>query len=500
MRDQDIKPTRNGTSRDGIAQGAAQFGAAASLNAAAASDFLPQGRSAIEKMLLGEANKLTSSDPKYASVQRAQACGNVAESLNDLVGNRRLREQGLKGEWKNTRLGGQNRNPADSVLEVDGHVARMRQDKYLRFEGSTRDQNLRSLAHEKYSGMDLCVPSDKLSAVRSGLKRLAQQETDPAKRAQYVDAERRLVGGVPCDDVQSLVNGKEQFFAKQHAIAVAKETAIAAGSAALAAGILTGTFSAIQNGIHVQQGNMTFMEALGASAVEAGSAATRAGGQAALGVAIRTASSRVGVQGLTEAGPAMSLSFAFVESGLAVFDFARGAASAEDVATRLGQTACSTVASLYAGGAAAAVFGKVGLIQLSVIGVTAPVSLPILAASTAASIAASLVFQASIQIFKTAQLDIEQAQRVIELANAAEANLRLHQDRLQTAISECLADRKAEFESVRLDLGEAFLSGDLSATVSALSALAAITGGNLRFQSFDHFDEFMSDRDTILVL
>jgi hypothetical protein len=484
MDESDVTRKRRSAQADGIAQGAAQFGGVAAINAAAASDYLPQGRAAIERMLLGEVNKLHSTDAKYASVHRAQACGNVAEAMNDLVANRRLREQGLKGQWQNTRLKGDNRNPADSILEIDGQIVGMRQDKYLKFDGNTRDQNLRSLANEKYNGMDLCVPSDRLDVVRSGLRRLAQKETDPTKRAQLLDAERRVVGGVPCDDVQNL----------------AKEATIAAGSAALAAGILTGAFSTIQNAIHVQSGKLTAKEAIIASATDAGRSAARAGGQAGLGVAIRTTSSRLGVQGLAKAGPAMNLSFAFVETGLAVFDFVQGTASGNEVAARLGQTACSTVASLYAGGAAAAVFGKVGLIKLSIVGVTAPVSLPVLAASTAASIVASLAYQASIRIFETASLDIEKANRIIAMANAAEESLSEHRENLRCAIAECIRDRQAEFDNCFSALESGLGSGDLSATIGALCSVAQITGGTLKFQSFDDFDEFMCDQSTTLIL
>jgi hypothetical protein len=500
MDESDVTRKRRSAQADGIAQGAAQFGGVAAINAAAASDYLPQARAAIERMLLGEVNKLHSTDAKYASVHRAQACGNVAEAMNDLVANRRLREQGLKGQWQNTRLKGDNRNPADSILEIDGQIVGMRQDKYLKFDGNTRDQNLRSLANEKYNGMDLCVPSDRLDVVRSGLRRLAQKETDPTKRAQLLDAERRVVGGVPCDDVQNLVNGKEQFFAKQEAMTFAKEATIAAGSAALAAGILTGAFSTIQNAIHVQSGKLTAKEAIIASATDAGRSAARAGGQAGLGVAIRTTSSRLGVQGLAKAGPAMNLSFAFVETGLAVFDFVQGTASGNEVAARLGQTACSTVASLYAGGAAAAVFGKVGLIKLSIVGVTAPVSLPVLAASTAASIVASLAYQASIRIFETASLDIEKANRIIAMANAAEESLSEHRENLRCAIAECIRDRQAEFDNCFSALESGLGSGDLSATIGALCSVAQITGGTLKFQSFDDFDEFMCDQSTTLIL
>ena len=146
---------------DGVAQGATQFAAHASVNAARAADMVDPGWAAVKQMLERESGKLNSTDPRWGTAHHAQARGNVFETLNDLKDNIGRAEAGKEGAWRNTRLQGANTAPADSILLIDGKAVLARQDKLL--AGPSR-QNLISLAHEKYAGMELAVPDGEVPA------------------------------------------------------------------------------------------------------------------------------------------------------------------------------------------------------------------------------------------------------------------------------------------------------------------------------------------------
>jgi hypothetical protein len=495
---------------DTASHAAAQFGAAAAANAARAADRIGPGWAAVEDMLRREANKLNSADPGWGSVHHAQARGNVFEALNDLHDNVRLAEKGQKGEWVNTRLNpdhsavrgvvpdgmGANRIPQDSVLVVDGRVILGRQDKLL----CLNNGNIRGISHEKYAGLEIVVPSDQVEQWRIELLKLADQEVDPDLRVKYLDAVDRIRGGVARDDITSAIADPDAYRFRHELKAFGKEAAFASASTALAAGVVSGTVSSIRNGIKLYNGEITGGQAAGRIAGDAAGSMVRGGGQAALGVAIRTGAARAGVAGLANGAAASTMAGAVIETGRVVYDLAMGRTSPEKAMESLGETGCVTIAGLYAGGAAATLFGKVGVVQMTVAGIAAPLSLPVLVASTASCIAVAAIYQSCLQIFKTARLEKDEAERVMALAAAAEEELRLQREAFELAAEAYFQSRQEIFDFAFAAVTEGFEVGDLRATMSGLAQIASTVGAQLQFETFEDFESFMVDSETVLVL
>lgn len=480
-----------------ITQGAAQFGAAAASNAARAADFIDEGWAAVEKVLQGEANKLESTDPRWANAHRAQAKGNVFETLNDLKDNVERLEGGEDGLWENTRLKGRNRAPQDSELIVDGKVVLARQDKLL--SGPT-NANLRALASDTYSGQEIAVPQGEVALWKLKMREMAAKTDDPQQKARYLDAEQRIRGGVERQDVDAAVTDRNAYRFRQELKAFGKEAATAAGSAALGASVVAGTVSSIRNGIKLYQGDITGKKALVAVASDTSASALRAGAVGALSVGVRHAANKVGLQALKKGGPAGAIAAATLEVGRTVYDLAKGKATPGQAAEALGETGCCMVAGVYVGGAAATAFSNIGVIPLTVAGISAPLSIPVIIASTAACITVSLTYQTCIQIFKTARLEQEEAERVMALAAAAEAELIAQREEFEKAAEDYFQDRQRTFGNAFAIVGQGMGAGDIVTTITGLSRLAESVGGSLRFAGFEEFEQFMGDPETVLVL
>lgn len=480
-----------------IDQGAAQFGAAAASNAARAADFIDEGWLAVEKVLQGETKKLNSTDARWAGAHRAQAKGNVFETLNDLKDNVERLEGGKDGQWRNTRVNGQNRAPQDSELVVDGKVVLARQDKLL---SGPSTQNLKSVANEKYAGMDIAVPKGEVALWKAKMRELAEKTDDPQARAQYLDAEKRIRAGVGREEVDATVADPAAYRFRQEMKAWGKEAATAAGSAALGASVVAGTVSSIHNGFKLYRGDITGKEALVAVASDTSVSALRAGAVGALSVGVRYTASKIGLQALKKGGPAGAIAAATIEVGRSVYDLARGRITPGEAAEALGETGCCMAAGIYVGGAAATAFGNIGVIPLTVAGVSAPLSVPVILATTAACITVSLAYQTCVQIFKTAKLEQEEAERLMLLAAAAEAELIAQREVFEAAAEAYFQERQNAFGSAFAAVGLGMAAGDVASTISGLSRLAETVGGKLRFAGFEEFEQFMEDSETVLVL
>ena len=483
--------------RRAIDQGAAQFAVVAASNAANAADFIDTGWAAVEQMLSKEAKKLGSPDPRWGEALRAQARGNVFEAVNDLHDNIKRAESGQAGRWKNTRLSGENRSPADSEICIGGKVVLQRQDKLLL---KPSIQNLKSIAHEKYAGMQIAIPADDVAEWKAALLRAAEATDDPDQKVRFTNAASRVRAGVRRKDLSKVIDDPKGQKSGLKRTALAKEAATAAGAAALGAGVVAGAVSTIRNGLKLYQGDITKGEATVAVATDAGISALRAGSVAVIGVGIRHAATKFGVEAFKKGGPPGVVAAAVMEVGFTVYGLAKGQISPEEAMVSLGETGCCAVAGLYAGGAAVAAFGNLGVIPLTAAGIAMPLAIPAILASMAAYTTVSLTYQTCIQILKVARLEQEEAERVIALAVAAEAELIAQRFAFEQAAEEYFREQQQAFGQSFAVIDQGMSAGDVAATIAGLARLAAAVGGKLRFAGYEEFEQFMEDSDIPLVL
>lgn len=481
---------------DEVARGATSSGAYAGMNAARAADVVDPGFEAIRKVLQGEANKLNSPDQQWASQQRAQAQGNVFEPLNDVADNIKRAETGKSGTWENSRLNGENRAPYDSELKINGKTVALRQDKLL--SGPTT-QNLKSIANEKYAGMEIAVPEGEVAQWKAEMLRLADATNDPEARARYEDAAKRIRAGVSRKEVENASTNVDQQQRDYQLKAFGKEVGVTAASAALGATVVGGASSAIRNGIRLAQGDVDAATAATEIAKDTAKGAGRAAGQGALSVTIRTGAEKAGIEILKSGKAAGVAAATMVDVGLVIYSLARDEISAEEAVESLGQTGCTAVASVYAGGATAAVFGKTGTITLTMMGISAPLSVPVLLAATGAGIVMGAVYQSCLCILRSARLGVAEAHRVQALANAAAAELRNQRIEIECQINEVIGRRERALATIFHKLDSGLNDGDASAALLGVSDLANFLGTSLRYDTLEKFCEAMGSEELLVL-
>ena len=333
---------------------------------------------------------------------------------------------------------------------------------------------------EKYDGMDVLVPKNKVEATNS---KLAQKGKN-----------REVVGELRSGGVRSGgTSSAELEWAKDHpkvyriaveANQVGREAVVTGANAAVGAALVGGALSACSNVGSYLAGQTDGRTAIRNVATDSAKSGLRGGSSGALGAVIRQAGSRTGMQTLAKSNVASAVAAGLIEVGVTVSEFAKGEITGEEAAGRIGETGSAAAAGIYVGAAAGAILGPAGAVVGSVVGY----------------MAMSWMYQSSLAILQQARLAEEEASRVIALC--AEATRAMDQQRkvFEGRLEAWLARREDVFQACLKSIDEALVEDDVDGTVEALARLAGMTGRALRFKDFEEFDQFMTNSTDPLVI
>lgn len=261
---------------------------------------------------------------------------------------------------------------------------------------------------------------------------------------------------------------------------VLREAHVSGTHAAKAGTFIGGAMSAAGNLNACRKGDIDAAQAAKNTALDMIESGVRSYATGAVGAGIRYAGGKAGIQALAKSNVATAAASALIDAVGTVYSFARGEISAEEAAERLGGTAASSLSGIYAGAA----FGPAG----AVIG------------SIAGYMAASLAYQAGIEIFRKASLAEEEAERVIALCREAARALDEQRELLEARLDACLDERRAIFDDCFRAMDAARANERPDDAIASLSLLVATCGHELRLATFEEFDEFMIRSDDPIVL
>ena len=456
---------------NGVELGAGLAGASAATPFAAASDEMVKGMDAFRDMASRVQNKL----PVF---QR----GHLFEAILAAKENAAAAQAGSSVRTHVTHLEGHNTAPADLERRSGSKVVSQAQAKF----SMARAENVAEMvADPKYRGMDRYVPSKSVDNVRRALLEKAKQCTDPVQKANYLDAAKNLVAhDTRGAEVWAAQKAPRLYALGQEVKYVGKEAAVSGAWAAGTAAIVGGGISIIKNMYGVAKGEIDGGEAVEAIAKDTGKAAARGGATGAGGAVLRHGAQKAGLRTLAKANVATAIAAGMVDCGVTVYRFAHDEISQTEAMEQIGQNGVSTMSSIYAGAAAGLAFGPVG----AVIG------------SMAGYMIASSTYQSCLAIMKNAQLAEEAAQRMEALCDESIRQMRLQQDEFRLLLDKKLHARAVGFESCFSAIEKATSDGTHDEAVSALANLAGMFGTELKFASFEKFDDFMCDREQVLVL
>ena len=344
------------------------------------------------------------------------------------------------------------------------------------------DSNLlaREATKEKYDGMDILGPKDKVGSTNDKLARKGENREVVGELRSGGAAS----GGTSTKELDWATDNPKLYRIAVETKQVTREAAVAGANAAVGAAVVGGALSAISNVGSYLAGKTDGRTAVRNVATDSAKAGVHGGSSGALGAVIRQAGNRSGLQTLAKSNVASAVAAGAIEVGVTVYDFAKGEITAEQAAERIGETGSAAAAGIYVGAAAGAVFGPPGAVVGSVVGY----------------MAMSWVYQSSLAILQGARLAEEEASRVIALCVEATRAMDRQREDFEARLENWLKRREQAFQACLERVDDGLVQDDVDDTVDALARLALMTGKALRFRDFEEFDEFMTGSDDPLVI
>ena len=411
--------------------------------------------------------------------------GNLFEYIEAERYNKQAAHQGSPMTARVTAQDGRPHAPAD--IEKTSNSGKVL--KKVQLKASNNKYYLTSeLAKSKYEGMDFVVPKDMVDEVRQLSEKRAQRlekAGDPRGAAKLREASTRLKGGsMTNEELKKATESPKRFAAKEVGGALVGEAHEAGRQAAMLSVLFEGGPSIWRNYNAVSKGELEGKQAAANIATDVGKSAGRGYLTGATGTVIGRGAKEAGLPTLAKANVASAVAASVVETGVIVLDYAKGEISAGQAAERIGITGCSTLASIYTGAAAGAVFGPPGAVVGSIAGYMVTTS----------------VYQSCIAIMNNARLAEEEAARLVALCEQAVRSLDQQRESFETALNEHLNDRQARFDGFFKEIDEALDEDRTDDAILALSGLVASCGRELRLGNFEEFDSFMLKSDQPLTI
>ena len=449
-----------------------QYAAAVTINEQQATDEMIRGMELFQEMVARVGNKLP-------HMRR----GHLFEAIIAAKQNACHASQGSVVRAQITHLQGEHTSPADLRYYQNDLLIGEAQAK---FSVQSPSKIVSMITDSKYTGMERCIPANKIKEVGEELTRRIHETNDPEQLSQLKDALVRLnkQHDTTTTEVRYADRHPIKYAAKLEFDYAAKEIATSGYQAAAAAAIIGGGISILKNIVAAYDERLSTGQALCNIAQDAAKSTVRGGTVGATGAVIRVGAQKAGVQFFAKANVATAVAGAMLEVGGTVYDFATGKITGETAVIRMGQTGTSTVSGLYTGAAAGAVFGPVGAVVGSMVGY----------------MIASSTYQSCIAVLENAKLAETEANRVVALCEAACKAMQEQRDEFEHLLEKRLECKRREFTVIFQGIDSALNSKNFSASVDGMTELAGMFGRKLRLQTFEEFDDFMKNSNEPLRL
>lgn len=388
--------------------------------------------------------------------------------------------------------------PDDFRLMRDGKVISRGQAKY----NNNPTRAAENFSNPKYQGMQRIAPSDQMDSIRLELDRMVSQ--GQISKATYQDAVQNLQydgltdpvtgissGGTTTAELQDLrgADGKlsvkkvEQYAQKYRNKHFTEEVVTTSANMAAMSALSGAIVSGAHNIFDVMQNRKNLDEALKEIGVDTTKSAARGGATGIISSMLRHGGRQAQIPVLTDSTAATVLAGGIVDGGVAVYAYAKGEITADELTNDLLETTVKSVGTVYYMKAITAVVGAVNpFIPMIVYTVS----------SAIVSCARSIIEEANL---RTAEYN-----RMTELLNesarlAQEYHVKLNSfmQQYETQQRQALQGLLASFE-YNAQTGENY-----ELAIYAIINFANQTGIALQHTDFNDFSEaMMSDQDFVL--
>jgi len=472
-----MRKRENRTARRVVVVSASLYGAAAATRESAAVDATLDGM----QLFTTAAERL-----RERPLDKRQ--GNLFEYIEAAKFNRNAARAGSASRAYVMEANGAPHSPADIEIRQGDHVT-------VRVQAKSCSNPVRS-AHQitkpKYRGMQKLVPKGQEGRVRELAGRRAR--TGSLKADEYRDTARNATGELHADGVSSGGTRYEEsvwaarrprlYAACMEVGSVAREAARTGAQAAAAGAVVGGAISTGLNLLAVRQGRISVQEAAANVARDAGRSGAKAGVTGGAAALLRYGAAKAGLKTLTRSNVAAAVASGLVDAGVTVHALVKGEITPEEAIEQIGQNGACTLSSFYAGAAAGAVFGPVG----------------VLVGGMAGYLIAANVYQSCATILRQGRLAEEESIRALALCEAASREMERQREAFERHLAATLGAAEAEFDRCFSAIDGALDKEDPEAACQSLTRLAELFGQKLKYSSFAEFDSFMAAGDEPLVL
>ncbi len=360
------------------------------------------------------------------------------------------------------------------------------------------------LADKKYADVNLVAPSDQTDKVQELYAKRVESGT--LKAADYKNASEKLHKGVEADNISSGGTTYDEALkatdAKHaHRAANTFETKAALSDmhqSGMEAGKMGAAFSSISSGVsglyQLSQGKTTTGKVAAQIIVDtskgfATSYLTTAGSKGIVHGLAKAGVSQTTVGALTKSNAHVALAAGVVKSGQSVVRYLRGEIDSDQLMGEISETAITGASAFY--------YGALGqaIIPIPIVGA--------MIGSTVGYFVGSMLHQSGliglgeVAVVKVAR---ERRERIEAMCLESIPLMRQHRLELEALLKTHFAERRQLLTQAFDGMEKSLVSWDADDFTQHLESVNQAFGKSLPFKSFNEFDAFMKDKDSVFVL
>lgn len=360
------------------------------------------------------------------------------------------------------------------------------------------------LADKQYDDVSLVAPSDQTDKVQELYARRVESGT--LKAPDYKSASERLHKGVEADNVASGGTTYDEALKatdSKHANRVANGFEAKAAlsdmhQSGMQAGKMGATFSGVASGVsglyQLSQGKTTKGDVAAQVIVDASksfaiSYLTTAGSKGVVHGLAKAGVSQTTVGVLTKSNAHVALAAGIVKSGQSVVRYLRGEIDGDQLTNEISETAVTGASTFY--------YGALGqaIIPIPIVGA--------MIGSTVGYFIGSMLHQSGliglgeVAVVKVAR---ERRERIEAMCLESIPLIRQHRLELEALLKTHFAERRQLLTQAFDGMEKSLVSWNADDFTQHLESVNQAFGKSLPFKSFDEFDTFMKDKDSVFVL
>lgn len=442
---------------------------------------------------------------KKANVAFDQAKGNLFEYIEAAKFNKDAALKGKPLRAVVTDSVGRPHDPADIEIVTGGEVVRQVQAKFSDSKHAAAD-SVAMQKSDKYKGMQRLIRKDD-SYIDSStgerttlLKRAKNLAKDRASRQgniyqeQYQDVVENITdelnhdgitsGGTTLEEVQFAYDSPEKYARSVEHKQFAAEMKYTAKNMAAASMVTSGIMSGVLHMFSVFKDEEELSKALADVGADVAKAGVRGAATGIISTRIRFKGVKTGNALLSDATAATVMAGGIIDGGVALYSYAKGDISAEQLRDELVDTTAKAASTIYFTKAITAIMGT-GVCPF----------IPMAAYTTA-----SYVISCTREIIKNAELNAEEYNRMAALLQESTRTVNKTHEELKKYVALCESQQRAMLDGFIDSFEYDIATGEnYDRAVHAIVSFANQAGIALQHVSFDEFKTAMRSQDTFIL-